>query len=45
MFGQRGFFDVEDHYKRLIAAGYPLEKLEAVLIGSFFCKPLLKGLK
>lgn len=45
MFGQRGFFDVENRYKRLSEAGDPLERLNGAVDWELFRKPLLKVLK
>ncbi len=35
MRGQAGFWDIDDRYSRLSAAGDPLEKLNAVVHGRF----------
>jgi len=42
---QGGFWDVEERYARLSAAGDPLEKLDAVVPWEVFRKPLAKALK
>ena len=45
MHGQAGFWDVDERYARLSAAGDPLEKLNAVVPWEAFRKPLAKELK
>lgn len=45
MRGQAGFWDIDDRYCRLSAAGDPLEKLNAVVPWEVFRKPLAKALK
>ena len=45
MQGQAGFWDIDDRYGRLSAAGDPLEKLNAVVPWEVFRKPLAKALK
>lgn len=45
MFGQRGFWDVDDRYELLSKAGDPLQKLDAVVPWDVFRKPLAKALK
>lgn len=45
MQGQGGFWDVEERYARLSAAGDPLEKLDGVVPWEVFRKPLAKALK
>ena len=43
MQGQAGFWDIDDRYGRLSAAGDPLEKLNAVVPWEVFRKPLAKA--
>jgi IS5 family transposase len=45
MRGQAGFWDIDERYVRLSAAGDPLEKLNAVVPWEVFRKPLAKALK
>lgn len=45
MRGQAGFWDIDERYVRLSAAGDPLEKLNAVVAWDIFRKPLAKALK
>jgi transposase, IS5 family len=45
MRGQAGFWDMDERYVRLGAAGDPLEKLSAVVPWEVFCKPLCTSLK
>ena len=45
MRGQAGFWDMDERYVRLSAAGDPLEKLSAVVPWEVFRKPLSKVLK
>jgi transposase, IS5 family len=45
MRGQAGFWDMDERYVRLSAAGDPLEKLSAVVPWEVFRKPLCKALK
>ena len=45
MVGQAGFWDIDERYVRLSAAGDPLEKLNAVVAWEVFRKPLAKALK
>ena len=45
MRGQSGFWDIDERYARLSAAGDPLEKLDAVVPWDVFGKPLAKALK
>lgn len=45
MSGQRGFWDVEERYTLLSAAGDPLERLDVVVPWEVFRKPLAKALK
>lgn len=45
MRGQPGFWDIDDRYAQLSAAGDPLEKLNAVVPWEVFRKPLAKALK
>jgi hypothetical protein len=44
MQGQAGFFDIDERYVRLTAAGDPLEKLNSVIPWDIFRKPLVKAL-
>ena len=45
MRGQAGFWDIDERYVRLSAAGDPLEKLNSVVPWEVFRKPLSKVLK
>jgi transposase, IS5 family len=45
MRGQPGFWDIEERYARLSEAGDALERLNAVVPGEVFRKPLAKALK
>jgi IS5 family transposase len=45
MRGQPGFWDIDERYARLSAAGDPLEKLDAVVPWAVFRKPLARALK
>lgn len=45
MRGQAGFWDVDERYAQLSAAGDPLERLDAVVPWEIFRKPLAKALK
>lgn len=45
MWGQAGFWDIDERYARLSEAGDPLEKLNALLPWEGFRKPLAKALK
>ena len=45
MRGQPGFWDVDERYARLSAAGDPLERLNSVVPWDVFRKPLAKALK
>jgi IS5 family transposase len=45
MRGQPGFWDIDERYARLSAAGDPLERLNAVVPWEVFRKPLAKALK
>ena len=45
MRGQAGFWDIDDRYGRLSAAGDPLEKLNAVVPWEVFRKALAKVLQ
>ena len=45
MRGQAGFWDIDERYEQLSAAGDPLEKLNAVVPWEVFRKPLAKALK
>ncbi len=45
MVGQTGFWDIDERYMRLSAAGDPLEKLNSVVPWNVFGKPLAKALK
>ena len=45
MRGQAGFWDIDERYERLSAAGDPLEKLNAVVPWEVFRKPLAKAVK
>lgn len=45
MRGQPGFWNLEERYRRLSAAGDPLEKLNAIIPWPVFEKPLAKALK
>jgi IS5 family transposase len=45
MVGQTGFWDIDERYMRLSAAGEPLEKLNSVVPWNVFRKPLAKALK
>jgi len=45
MVGQTGFWDIDERYMRLSAAGDPLEKLNSVVPWNVFRKPLAKALK
>lgn len=45
MRGQAGFWEIDERYSRLSAAGDPLEKLDAVVPWEVFRKPLAKALK
>mgnify|MGYP001456750727 FL=1 len=45
MRGQPGFWDLDDRYERLSAAGDPLEKLNSIIPWPVFEKPLAKALK
>jgi IS5 family transposase len=44
MRGQPGFFDLDERYERLSAAGDPLEKLNAIIPWFIFDEPLSKAL-
>ena len=45
MRGQPGFWDIDERYAQLSAAGDPLEKLNSVVPWDMFEKPLAKALK
>jgi hypothetical protein len=45
MRGQPGFWDVDERYRRLSAAGDPLEALDRLVPWEVFRKPLVKALK
>jgi len=45
MWGQAGFWDIDERYVRLSEAGDPLEKLNTVVSWEVFRKPLSKALK
>lgn len=45
MGGQPGFWDLDERYQRLSAAGDPLVKLNAIIPWEVFEKPLAKALK
>jgi IS5 family transposase len=45
MRGQPGFWDIDERYARLSAAGDPLERLDAVVPWAVFRKPLARALK
>jgi hypothetical protein len=45
MRGQPGFWDLDERYQRLSAAGDPLVKLNAIIPWEVFEKPLAKALK
>ena len=45
MAGQPGFFDLDDRYSALSAAGDPLEKLTVAVDFGLFRKPLLRALR